>query len=495
MADIKGLFGFNRSDGTNKLLVAHGNDIVDVDTGLGYNQNLSGAVNFEFAAYLDYCFAAGVTNQLKAFDGTTWTPPSHVRVHAPDSYYIKPYRTKLYLAHININDTWYRSRVWHTDLPFNNDARWGLEWGNDLVQTADSATIKSAGSNFLDVNIKAGDPFFITSGTNAGEYTVSSITDQITIVLTETLDNSTTGSSFYVGSNYFDVRTNDNDYIRGIGENSDRLLIFKLNSVHRYNESSLFQIGDYPGTSSHRSITNVDGFTFYFHGSDLKRSGVYMYDGSQIVKVSTAIQPYIEGIDPSNYDLVVGWREGHWLRMYVGDISNTQRNLSVTKAVISYNVMDNKWSIDPITKNVLVATRYIENNLDSVFFGDDSSEVFTTPSGFDFDGSPIPWAVETGPQYPTGSETLNRFNRIQVIARDGRGVSVSYKLWNNPFAVDDNYQPLGDLKDDKTEFMIPTNHNWASGIDLRLEENGIKEPTQFIEKISIFYTPDSTRIP
>lgn len=492
---IKGMHGFNKSDGTGKLIVAYANDMVDVDTGLGYSQNLAGTVNWEFATYLDYMFAAGVTNPLKAFDGTTWTASNHVRVHAPESYYIKPYRTKLYLAHININDTWYRSRVWHTDLPFNNDARWGLEWGNDLVQTASSATIQSAGSNFVDMNIKPGDPFFITSGTNAGEYVVSSITNNITIVLTKTLTNSATGSSFYVGSNYFDVRTNDNDTIKGIGENSDRLLIFKLNSLHRYNESSLFQVGEYPGTSSHRSIVNVDGFTFYFHGSDLKRTGIYMYDGSSVVKISTAIQPYIEGIDPSWYPSVVGWREGHWYRLWVEDISNAQRGLSVTNAVLSYNVMDNKWSIDPFSKAVWAATRYREGNVDAVFFGDDNSEIFTTPSGFSFDGNPIPWAIETGVHYPEGSEMLNRFNRVQIISRDARGVQIRYKLYNHPFGVDDQWLPLGDIKDDKTEIMLPTTHNWASGFNIRLEEDGIREPTQFIEKITMFYTPDSTRIP
>jgi len=217
-----------------------------------------------------------------------------------------------------------------------------------------------------------------------------------------------------------------------------------------------------------------------------------MYNGTETIKVSTAIQPYIDGIASSFYGSVVGWREGDWVRMYVGDITNSQRDISVTKAVISYNEAVNGWSIDPITKVPTCATTFMESGAQKIFFGDNSSRIEQTPSGYSFDGQPIGWAMEVGPRYPLGSQVLNKFTRVQVIARDARGVTVKYKLYNNPKDVDDQWTTLGEISNDKTDLVIPNNHARASGFDLRFEQIGIKENTQNIEEVSMFYLPENS---
>jgi hypothetical protein len=234
------------------------------------------------------------------------------------------------------------------------------------------------------------------------------------------------------------------------------------------------------------------GDTYYFHGSESSTTGIYRYNGTESIKVSNAIQPYIDGISASIFSSIVSWREGDWYRCYVGDITNLQRNISVTKAVLSYNENGNNWSVDPINKVPKCATTFIESSALNIFFGDDSGEVFQTPSGYNFDGSQIPWVVETGPHYVIGSEVLVKFTRIQIIARDARGVRVRYKLYNNPKDIDDTWQPLGELKNDKTELIVPVSHQRASGINIRFEESGIRENTQYIEKVTMFYLADNT---
>ena len=97
--------------------------------------------------------------------------------------------------------------------------------------------------------------------------------------------------------------------------------------------------------------------------------------------------------------------------------------------------------------------------------------------------------------YPSGSEILNTFNKIQVISRDASGVRVRYKLSNAPFASDQDWQGLGEVKYDKTEIFIPKNHSKSCGIGYRLEKNDAMEPTQLIEKISTFHKPEETRNP
>lgn len=497
MAAVMGLHGYNSVTAANdKILAAYGNDIVDLDTGLGFGLALNPASYVEFATYLDHAYACNYTEYTLAYNGTSWLKFGESDyVRCPKARYLKRYKTRLYLANVSFNSMTYPSRVYYTGLPYNNKPRWELEWGTDLTQTADSAVVNSPNAHFLRLGIKVGDTFYITTGANAGEYHVASVDSDRQITLVDTLTNTASNSSFWVGSNWLDVATDDGDYIRGLGSNSDRLLIFKLNSLHRYNGTELFQVGDYPGTSSHRSIANVNAYTYYFHGSETTRTGIYIYDGTGVVKASAAIQPYIDGISSTIYSTIVGWREGDWYRCYVGDISNTQRNLSVTKAVLSHNSITNKWSIDPIADTIYSCGSYIELGAQLNLIGTADDEVHLTPSGYSYNGATIPWVMETGTHYPEGSESINRFTRIQIIARDADGVRVRYKLVDAPDKIDDNWLPLGELDGDKTELDVPLDHNWASGINIRCEDNGLRENTLYIEKITLFYTYETTKMP
>jgi hypothetical protein len=96
--------------------------------------------------------------------------------------------------------------------------------------------------------------------------------------------------------------------------------------------------------------------------------------------------------------------------------------------------------------------------------------------------------------YPSGSETINEFTRIQVIGRQTTGVKVKYKLRNKPKTVDENWQSIGELNADKTELVIPRSHNTASAIDLQFGEDGVLENDIYIEKVTVFYKPTQTRM-
>lgn len=494
MPNILALHGYNRSlTAVNKLFSSYGSDIVDVDTNTGYQQNLTPNTAGEFETYLDYAFYVNGVNATRSFNGTSWSTGGIVN-HAPIAKYAKSFGVRLFLGYVTIQGTTFPSRVWFTDLPYNYAPRWGLEYGTSLDQTASSKIVTADGTYFKTYGIKSGDPLFILTGANAGQYTVDTVDSSNQLTLVEEMDHTVSNSTFIVGSNYFDVKTDDNDYLRGLGVNSNRLMAYKLFSLHRYNGSSLIQVPRAPGTSSNVSIVDdVEGYSFYFHGSDTTKTGVYRYDGESAVKVSSGIQAYIDGIASTYYGSVCGWREGEWYRCYVGDITNAQRNISVTKAVLSYNALSNYWSVDPIEKVPVVWTHFLESGADKVFFGDNAAGIYQTPSGYSFDGAPISWVLETGVHYPLGSEAYLKFNRIQVIARDARSVRVRYKLYNAPKDIDDKWYPLGDITNDKTEFVVPPGHSNACGIDFRFEESGIRENTQYIEKVTVFYTFDTSR--
>ncbi len=501
MANIKNITGLNTAGGTNVLLAAYGNDVINVDTGLGYGLNLVGSAP-EMAVMLDYVFLQDYTIRPQTFNGTTWGY-TNVR-RAPFSKYLYPFNERMYYFNCKIPDInlLFESRVFYSDLPKNNEIQMGLEWGTNGATFQDTYRFVSANAGFKKYGVKVGDPLFIVSGNQQGEYTISSIISDREVRLVEKLAQTETSLQFWCGRNWFDVRTNNNDVGMWITENNDRLLLFKQDSLHRRGDpgSPLQRIKGTPGTSSGRSVKNVGKeLTIYFHGSTADKTGFYAYNGVEGVRISNGVQPFIDGIASSFYGSVIAWEEGNLYRAYIGDLSNSQSsnkafNISMSKAVFTYDTVSGAVSIDPINDVVTASGSFRESGKKKIFLGNDSGQILETPSGNAFGTANIPFVLELYPIYPRGTDILNMMARVQVIGRDCVNVHVLYKLWDNPYDIDQNWQSLGDLKADKTELVVPLDHARASGIQLRFEEISTKENTCVIEKITVFSYPLDTVI-
>jgi len=525
-----GLYGFNtinvNGTDTNKLFSIYGNDLVNVDTGLGYKLNIptsnysSSVTNrkFSMVSFLGRCFLFSNVMQPISYNGTNWLRDFTPQNACPWGSIAKSYKERIYLADTIIpymnydltNPGYYKSRIFYSDLPVNDK----LTWGIGIIQPDGPVLFPSENlitsgliqrAYFKSNRIKVGDPLYIpfanNTNANLGAYTVSEVVDEYKIRITEKFPNSSDSDfAFWVGSNWFDVNTDDNDYITALEENNNRLIIFKNDSLYRYDTSSLVKVKNVPGTTSKDSVINIKDYTIYFHGSNKEKTGFYLYDGVTSQRISNAIQPFIEGILAANYTNVVAWREGDVYRAYVGNIDNTNSsnpayNISKTNTIFSYNVPNNEWRIDTCNHVIKAATTMRESNAEKIFVQDDSGKVFQMNYGNSFSGANIPFKLETQPYYPRGSEIMSRFTRVKIVSRDARGVSVSYKLWDTPLAVDSEYHGLGDIEDDTTEFLIPTEHCLGCGIQLMFSESGITEPNYHIEKISIYHDSDITVTP
>ncbi|CAN8139760.1 hypothetical protein THIOSC15_1840001 [uncultured Thiomicrorhabdus sp.] len=116
----------------------------------------------------------------------------------------------------------------------------------------------------------------------------------------------------------------------------------------------------------------------------------------------------------------------------MGDVTNADRNISVTNCVLELDLDSNTWSPGKINDVITCATLFRESNVENTYVGNDSAQVHLTPSGNSDDDEPIPWFMETRIIYPSGSEILNSFHKVQIIAREAQGVQVRYKLHNAP---------------------------------------------------------------
>lgn len=518
MASILGIKGYvqNQKNAVSKLWAGFGNDIVNVTTGLGFGLNLNGN-NVEMETYIDRVFLQNfsITPLTSNRFGTAWTNEFVSRCLL--SKYIKNYReqARLYLANCKFPDNsntgpWdsdnagltFPSRVFHCDPFFGNTLTWGIEWGRNGKVAAGSPffeLVQPLTQDFKAANIKVGDPLFITNvGGNdrvllQKPYFVQSIESAYRLRMTENFPvTASSGLHFWVGSNWFDVGTDDGDQLTGIGENVTRALFFKLMSVWYFTGTILKQIKDAPGTSSHRSIISKGGFTYYFHGSNPMISGIYRTDSTASIRVSRAIDPYIKGMSVSNYTTVVGWEEGDSLRWYLGDLTNKNYDISMTKAVATLHIPTGAWDVSPIADEITCATTWIQNGQRDTYLGTADGQVMKAATGYSHNGIPINLNVETKVYYPSGTEVINEFTSLEVIGRQTKGIKLRIRLYDNPNRVSE-WMNLGELKDDRTVLEVKGD-NLASGFQLGFMENSILENDYLIEKATMFYKPQSVRI-
>src|SRR5690606_11768442 len=119
-----------------------------------------------------------------------------------------------------------------------------------------------------------------------------------------------------------------------------------------------------------------DTYTMYFHGSLGSRTGFYLTDGVSAKKQSNPIDHHIRAILSSGYNSIVSWTEGDLYRAWVGDLLNSNYDISMSKVIFTYDILTDTWSIDPNPKTIRCATQLRESGQLNTYVGDDDASVF-----------------------------------------------------------------------------------------------------------------------
>lgn len=505
MSNILGLHGISFNSGAEKLIAVWHKSPMFI--GSSYHEktgpSLTDGLDAYFDNFLNSAYMVNGTDGNFQYNGGDWLNISNL-YDSPIAQFIKlGTDTRLYLYKIKIAGVSYPSRVWFSDLPKGGNNRytitWGLETGNDLVQTAGSAVVTSAGSSFVARNIKVGDPLIITSGNNQGEYTVQSIDNDRQITLTSNLGVSQTGSSFWVGSNWFDVNTDDGDIGNGLALVSNELLCFKKKSVHRYNSLSktLRKVKNAPGTTSPRSIVEgSDGQTYWYHPT-----GIYRTQGINGQGIDAAIEDIVDAITSANQSKVCGWEEdGKKIVFAIGDVTLRDGD-SITNCEIVFDEDTQNWEIRSRDRQILVATKFLTSTGEKIYGGDSSDSVFELNTGNSFSASSstaIPFALVLHPVYPAGSEAIVDFTRVRLYVDNGLDVQIFFKRIYYPTAREDQWYTdndwtsmKGSQRGTRSEWYFPRDTR-ASGIQLKIVESSTNE-SFLIKKIVLYYQNEANR--
>ena len=499
--NILGCGSLNTSGGVDKILAFAGTDAYVWDGGTTWtaqSRSYSASQLFETERFLDQLFEVnGLTDVPENYDGATWSQTRNI-TDMPKSKFIKEYAVRLFLFNLNLPVGGnFPSRIWFSDLPVNNAITWGFESGTDLASTAASATVTSAGGAFQTRNIKVGDPFFIVGGNNDGEYEVQSVNSQTSITLTKTVTNTNTNQSFWVGGNYFDVARDNSDVGMGLGKNSDRILFFKRFSLWKFlkgdtdESDSLIEIKGVPGTVSHRSITNVRDWTFYW--SD---TGLWRCNGVTSQLMSNSMQEIVDGIDPTSLDDIVGWSVGDRIvKMFLGDINNTTTGLVINKCVYCYDAFSNASWVEEYDDTIRASVKWIESSALKNFIFSSDGEVFQSENGNAYNGNAFPMEVETYFYFPIAPEVSINFTRFKIYTEHGREINTQFKLAYFDGRIDDDWRRLHlkDKTEHEQEWRVPETENRAAGFALKFIESEATNARPVIERVAAYYTGGEIR--
>ncbi len=503
-SSVLGTGALNTSAGVDKLLAFLGTDayVYNASTGVwdAQSRTYTASQKFETASLLNMLFEVnGLTDSPESYTGSAWSQTTNV-TDMPKAKYIWEYKNRLYLYNITIPiGGAFPSRVWYSNLPTNSTLTWDFESGADLTQSAGSAVVTSAGALFLTRGIKIGDTFIITTGSNAGEYEVESIDSETQITLTKTLTNAQTDKSFWVGGNWFDVSRDNSDVGTGLIKNFDRLLCFKRHSVSKFNKTtdpatdSLLPIKDIPGTLSNRSIVNQGGYTYYW--SD---TGMWRTDGTAGEKVTDALQDIVDGITDANLSSVTGWVENDRIvKMFVGDISNVDKDITVSKCVVCYDTVSNTYWIEELSDTIVDSVVWCQGTAKkATMIFNTVGECFETENGHSFAGDEIPMEIELWDKFAISPEVSVNYTRFKIFGSQLR--SISGLQWKRSYYdkglkdIDFDRLDISYQSDNEVEVKTRENSNHAAGFILKfMETSADMQPS--ISRVTAYYTGGDVR--
>lgn len=272
---ILGLKTYPYQSGGTQYLFGYANGTIYDYNGTAWasvQAGLNATAKVDFKVFVDQLFVVGANSSntyltTANISGTTYSTVTNVS-GAPKGRYIEQFKSKLYIADVEVGGVRYPSRFCNSSVPSGGAITW-----------------------------------------------------------TPTTD-------------YEEVSTDDGESIMGLHTNNalNQLLIFKESSLHSWD---IYRIRDLwnVGTTSGRSITTIDGVTYFFN-----KNGIYTYDGARAKRISRPIKKWTKGISSSYYDDVFSAnQDDEYLRMFVGDVTVDGKTYSNCEFV--YNVLDQTWTV------------------------------------------------------------------------------------------------------------------------------------------------------
>lgn len=266
-----------------------------------------------------------------------------------------------------------------------------------------------------------------------------------------------------VGADTFDT---DNDYFDDMGRPitalktyAGALYVFTEDSVAAYDGYALRRLPVSSGTTSARSVLDVDGRLMWYN-----RTGIYIYGGSGTPQlVSRQIDGWIRVVT-SPTTVAAGIDSQGRYNLWIGDV--TYEGTAYTDVVLRYDPLINAW--DVLTDRPFsVWTRTKSGGNYIAYAGDpDNDKVWVVEDGTDLDGSAIASEYQTAwLGAGTDPEDVKNFYKAYITFEptgNAEYLTLQYRVdgadsWSNVGGTADNIDLSGSDSIETVELDLPAN--------------------------------------
>lgn len=255
--------------------------------------------------------------------------------------------------------------------------------------------------------------------------------------------------SWTSGNGSLQVNPNDGDSgITALASTGTVELVFKLNSIYRWDGSSTFANRVIKiGTPSQETVAEHDSGFVYFLGLGKNTIGAYRTSGGYPQKLSLNIDRWFQAIAPSFYSSIAVFVDDDHFSLSVGAV--TVDNQTYSNAWFVYTISMQTWHIENRATSFVVFATYKDTsgNLTTVG-GDTSGNVQTINSGTTDNGTAISAEVDFNPIVFTTRARTKLVSRLTTYANFWQGLGFYIKTDTG------DYKPLGEAKS--------TEHNFSS---------------------------------
>jgi len=211
------------------------------------------------------------------------------------------------------------------------------------------------------------------------------------------------------------------DAVTGVGKNGENMFVGCKNSIWVFTPTDASYRVSEKGCVSHDGIADYNTWTFY-----PSFDGMYVFDGSSITKISSAVQEFWTAIANANLSKIKAKVRGDHLYVSIGDVTVDSRAL--TNVVLDYDILQNMWTRMTLAENVEDMHLYTESTGIELFIGNDDGEVFQMFDGEDQYSSPISSFIETPWYYGSGPTEIDDFSKLWVHGKQCSGLKVKYRI-------------------------------------------------------------------
>lgn len=221
------------------------------------------------------------------------------------------------------------------------------------------------------------------------------------------------------------INPNDGQRCKMLKRHRNRLVIFKEESIYRYDGANEPEAVITVGTHSSKSVIILGDL--YFHHP----TGIYQMGVGEPVMISRAVQKYLDGMSSANWSQVAAGRDLENVYFWIGNVTigdplEHDYNETYTNVVLVYNVYAQTWTV---FTGWDARTWFYDETSGLTYFGTSAGKIVQINYGYaDVDGAtttPITFDIIFMPEDYGYPEADKEFGSIKVIGRYNSDILVA----------------------------------------------------------------------